>query len=340
MSELRSPKRRTQKTKKWVKWALGILVFLFIAVMAGGAYVFYQAYEAAQESYSDLEREDGKSDLREEAVTTGEDPITILLIGVEGYSSGGENERADTQIVITLNPNTNQLTMTSIPRDTRVYMEKVPESIRAGYHKINAAYTYGSMLEDYTGNKLTVETVENLLNIPVDEYVTVNFNGFRDIVNVLGGVTVDVKKPFWEKDFFNNDKRIYFEEGEQHLSGEESLAFVRMRKRKVNNVYARDERQRQFIRAAIREMASAGTIFKANKISDILGENVETSLTASEVYSLQKVYSSIESDSIRTLKVDGANQYIDGISYFIPAEGALDEVSSKLQKALDMPVKH
>lgn len=301
--------------------------------------MFYQAYEAAQESYSDLDREGGKSDLREEAVTIGKDPISILLIGVEDYSSDGGHGRADTQIVVTLNPDTKEMTMTSVPRDTRVYMDNVPPSISVGYHKINASYTYGSMMEDYTGNKLTVETVENLLNIPIDEYATVNFTGFRDIVNSLGGVTVDVKEPFWEKDFFNNDERIYFEEGKQRLNGEEALAFVRMRKRAVNHVYSRDERQRQFIRAAINEAVSAGTIFKAGEISDILGANVETSLTASEAYALQKAYSSIDSESIKTIKIDGQDRYIDGISYFIPAEGALDETSRQLRRALDLPVE-
>lgn len=336
VSELRSERKKQKKFKTWKKRILLSILFLLILVIGIGSYLLFHTYHAANNSYNGLERQGEKSELRNEAVTIGEDPISILLMGIENYSTGGENGRADTQIVVTLNPETYKMTMTTVPRDTRVELPAEGAGQYAGFHKINSAYTYGS-ITGYGGNKLTVKTIENLLDIPIDEYIAVDFKGFRDIVNALDGVTVDIKKGFWEKNIYKNDKRIYFTEGTTKLNGEEALAFVRMRKRAVNTEYSRDERQRQFIRAAISQAISVGTLFKVEEISDILGTNVETSLRPSEIYALQKAYSSIDTSAIETFKIDGSDQRINGLAYFVPAEEGLAEVTRKLEQELGLP---
>lgn len=114
------------------------------------------------------------------------------------------------------------------------------------------------------------------------------------------------------------------------------MAFVRMRKRPVNNIYSRDERQRQFIQATIDQAISAGTIFKVGEITDILGENVKTSLRPAEIYALQKAYSSINASEIETFNIEGSDQRINGASYFIPVDGTLDKVSQQLKEALGL----
>ncbi|MBP1948124.1 LCP family protein [Virgibacillus litoralis] len=334
MQDLRLERRKLKRSKIRKKRLLYSVIFLIVIIIGIGIYLLLQTYNAANESYNELDRPGGKSELRNDTVTIGEDPISILLLGIENYSSGGKNGRADTQIVVTLNPDTNKMTMTSIPRDTRVNLpaEAVGRE-HAGFHKINAAYTYAS-LSGYGATKLTVETAENLLDIPIDEYAAVDFEGFRDIVNALGGVTIDIKKGFWEKNIYNNDKRIYFTEGTTKLSGEEALAFVRMRKRAVNNSYPRDERQRQFIKAAISEAISVGTIFRIGEITDILGKHVKTSLKPAEIYALEKEYSSIETAAIETFEIDGSNQRVNGVSYFIPTDQDLAKISKKLKQEL------
>ncbi|MGP4108208.1 LCP family protein [Virgibacillus sp. L01] len=336
MQDLRLERRKQEKSKKRKKRVLYSVLFLIIIIIGVGGYLFLQTFNAAKDSYNGLDRPGGKSELRNDTVTIGEDPISILLMGIENYSTGGKNGRSDTQIVVTLNPDTNKMTMTSIPRDTRVNLpaEAVGQE-HAGFHKINAAYTYAS-LSGYGASKLTVETVEDLLDIPIDEYAAVDFEGFRDIVNAIGGVTVDIKKGFWEKNIYNNDKRIYFTKGTSKLSGEEALAFVRMRKRAVNSTYPRDERQRQFIKAAISEAISVGTIFKVGEITDILGEHVKTSLKPAEIYALEKEYSSIDTAAIETFQIEGSNQRVNGLSYFIPSNHGLAEISEKLKQELEL----
>ncbi|GAE94837.1 cell envelope-associated transcriptional attenuator LytR-CpsA-Psr [Gracilibacillus boraciitolerans JCM 21714] len=182
---------------------------------------------------------------------------------------------------------------------------------------------------------LTVKKVEELLNIPIDEYAMVNFDGFRKIVDALGGVTVDIKEAFSEKNFYTND-RIDFEEGVSKLDGEEALAFVRMRQREVNAIYSCEERQQQFIQAAIDEAISAGTLFKVGEISSILVENISTSLSPNEIYQLQRSYSSMNTSDINKYKVEGSDQRINGTYYFIPTDEGLSTVIGQLKEELGM----
>ncbi|WP_077623863.1 LCP family protein [Sediminibacillus massiliensis] len=334
MAKKRVIKRRRRRRLKW-KNIIGLfLVLAVFAMLVTGGYIFYQAYTAAKGSYEELDRPGEKSELREEDVKIGEDPVSILLLGIEDYQTGGKNGRADSQVIITLNPDTEKMTMTTIPRDTRVNLVQ-PEEY-AGYHKINATYTYGS-ITGYGANKLTVETAENLLDVPIDKYIAINFEGFRDIVDALDGVTIDIKEPFWEKNIYDDNNRIYFEEGPAHLDGEEALAFVRMRKRDVNNIYSREERQRQFIKSAIDEAISAGTIFKVDDISKILRKRIDTNLTPGEIYTLQRVYSSMDSSKIETIELEGSNQRVGGSYYFIPTEEGLRTTSQKIRQELDLP---
>lgn len=321
--------RRTRKRKK-------IFMFIMLIVFAIGGYFVYQAYRAAHLAYEELGRPGEISEKRLASVAVGKDPVSILLLGVETYATEGENGRADTQIVVTLNPHTKKMTMTSIPRDTMVQLPATKAGQYAGTHKINATYTYGA-ITGYGANRLAVEAVENLLDIPIDEYITIGFDGFRNIINVLGGVTVDIKEAFWEKDIYHHNKRIYFNKGKTTLNGEEALAFVRMRKRAVNSIYPREERQRQLIRAAVDQAISAGTLFKIGQIADIIGKDIDTSLKPIEIYALQQTYASIDTNTIETIEIKGNNQLVNGSSYFIPSEGAIDNVTTKLKKQLVLP---
>lgn len=322
--------RRKNRRKKKLLIGTAILLFMVIGVCS---YLGYQIYDTAMESYSELDRDQEMSELRDTKVDIGNEPISILLLGIEDYSSDGKGGRADTQVVLTLDPQVKDVTMTTIPRDTKVEVpeEKVGTEY-AGTHKINAAYTYG-YLTKYGAKKLAVETVEDLLDIPVDKYVAVDFDGFHDIVDAIGGVEVDVKYPFWEKNYYSND-RIYFDEGITKMNGEEALAFVRMRKRDVNTVYSRDQRQRQFIKATVDELKSGDTIFEVNKISDVLKNNVETNLKPGEMLALQRKFSSLSSTSIETKEMVGTTPDVAGPSYFIPDLNELEMLKEELKNAL------
>ncbi len=208
-----------------------------------------QTYTAASESYDDLGRE--KSDMRNEAVSISDDPISMLLLGVEDYSTNGANGRTDTMIVATFNPDDEKLKLLSLPRDTLVNIAG-----NGTKEKINHAHAYG-------GKKMAIETVEQFLDIPIDYYAAVNFEAFQNIVDILGGIKVDV--PF---DFEQRTKResgnemLQFYEGPMKLNGEEALAFARMRKQDPRGDIGRNERQQQTIKAIIDKATSVSTVTK------------------------------------------------------------------------------
>ncbi|WP_442598693.1 LCP family protein [Neobacillus sp. D3-1R] len=325
---------KRQRQKKTILLILGVLI---LSVVGYGAMLIYKANETINNTYVDLKRDGNKSELREEEVIFGKEPISILLLGVEKYSTDGKDGRADTQMVVTLNPDTNEMKMVTIPRDTRVMIDNAGEY--TGIHKINSAYTYGS-ITGYGAAKLQIETIEKLLDVPIDRFIAIDFDGFREIVDAVGGVDIDIKKGFWEKNIFDDNKKIHFEQGMTHLNGEEALAFVRMRKRAVNATYTRDERQEQFLHALVDQAVSTKTILKVGKISEILGKHVESDLTAEEIYDLQRRYSKINRSSIQSLAIAGQDQRVNGGSYFIPTREGLEEVHEKLLESLGLDQDH
>src|SRR5690625_5785080 len=162
-----------------------------------------------------------KSDLREEYVDPKFDNVSILLMGVDSSDERGDDEeaRTDALLVATLNKDEKSVKLLSIPRDSYVYVPEV------GYEtKINHAHAYG-------GPRATIETVENLLNIPIDYYVRVNFEAFMDVVDAVDGITVDVPYELQEQDSKDRADAIHLYPGGQKLNGEEALALARTRKK-------------------------------------------------------------------------------------------------------------
>src|SRR5699024_1776068 len=154
-----------------------------------------------------------KSDLRDEAVDPKFDNVSILLMGVDSSDERSANEeaedsRTDTLMVATLNKDDKSVKLLSIPRDSYVHIPEV------GYDsKINHAHAFG-------GTRAVIDTVENLLDIPIDYYMKVNFEAFIEVVDSVDGVTVDVPYDFSEMDSSDKANAIQLEEGTQELNGE------------------------------------------------------------------------------------------------------------------------
>ena len=186
--------------KKILFWILGIIGVLII----GGGIYAYNIYSSVSktldEVHKPLKRDEGNK--QEEKISNSE-PVSILLLGAD--ERGEDKGRSDSLMVITLNPKTNSMKTVSIPRDT--YTEIVGKGKK---DKINHAYAFG-------GIDMSVKTVENFLDIPVDHYIEVNMEGFKDVVDAVGGVEV------------NNDLAFSYEgsqfmKGDIHLNGTEALA--------------------------------------------------------------------------------------------------------------------
>ncbi|MCD7034461.1 LCP family protein [Metabacillus sp. GX 13764] len=321
MTEYRRVVRKRKKKKK-SRWKKILLILLLIVLAFGGylAYVTYNAYQQADKSYHQLSRGE-KSEKREKAVQLSKDPVSILLMGVENYSTNGEGGRSDTLIVITLNPKDKSMKMLSIPRDTLVHIPG-----RENKTKINAAYSIG-------GKDLTVQTVEDFLDIPIDYYAEVSFKGFKDIVDELGGVDVNVPFAFWEHNDTNGE-RINFKKGMHHLNGEEALAYSRMRKRDPRGDFGRNERQKQIITAVIKKATAPQNFLQIDDIAGKVGQNVDTNLRIPEVLGFQQNYSGFSTDKIDKLKLKGTDLYTPTY-YYKPDPDSVEELQKTLQDHLE-----
>lgn len=205
------------------------------------------------------------------------DHLTVLVLGCdEDLTTGGAkvtnaNARSDMMLVARLDFANNEITALSVPRDLEFNLPTYDNKV----HKMNAFHAYG-------GDALTTEAVEALLGIKVDRTTTINFEAFQDIVDMLGGVTVDVDKDMKYTDRAGN-LFINLKKGEQKLNGYKAMGFVRFRHN--DSDYARQERQKQFLVAMKNQalanfwvmpgaldkaMALAGGEFNADEFSSLI----------------------------------------------------------------------
>jgi polyisoprenyl-teichoic acid--peptidoglycan teichoic acid transferase len=238
----------------------------------------------------------------------------VLMLGVD--QRGNDRGRSDTIIVLTVNPNNNSVKMLSIPRDTRT------EIVGKGKQdKINHAYAFG-------GVSMAIDTVENFLDIPIDYYIQVNMEGFKDIVDAVGGVTVRNDLDFSYGGF-------HFAKGEINLNGEEALAFARMRKEDPRGDFGRQTRQRQIIQAVINEGASLSTLTNYSSIFSALGKNVKTNLTFEEMVDIQKNYKQA-SQTVEQMEIKEQGTKINGIYYGIVSAEEKQRIQNELKAQLEL----
>ncbi|MGD6958493.1 LytR family transcriptional regulator [Rossellomorea aquimaris] len=311
---MRVDKHKRSKKRKWVK-VVGILFLLML--LGGGAYaysIYHSLNSAVETMHSPIERE--VSSKRSKEVTfKDKEPFSVLLLGVDEREN--DKGRSDSMIVLTVNPDTKSVKMISIPRDTLT--DIVGHGTR---DKINHAYAFG-------GVEMAMDTVEELLDIPIDYYAQINMEGFEDIVNAVGGVTV------------NNDLNFSyggysFEEGKLTLSGKEALAFSRMRYEDPRGDFGRQLRQREVIQGVIREGASVSSLWNFDNIFDALGNNVKTNLKFQEMVDIQKHYKSASKDIEQIQIKTGSGTKIDGIYYYVIPDEELSEIQGTLQEHLEI----
>ncbi|MEH7381385.1 LytR family transcriptional regulator [Bacillus sp. JJ1533] len=309
-------KKQKKKMSKTKKWMIGILSFLGLIILSIGGYAFY-LYNSVENTVASMHKpiEREKSEKRQDEVIFKEqDPISVLLMGVDARA--GDRGRSDSLIVLTVNPTDKSMKMVSIPRDTRT------EIIGRGYQdKINHAYAFG-------GPEMAIDTVENFLDIPIDYFVQVNMESFKDIVDAVGGITVNNSFEFSYGGFT-------FNEGQISLDGGEALAYSRMRKEDPRGDFGRQDRQRQIIMGVINKGASFSSLTNFDDILKAIGANIQTNLTFNEMVDIQKNYKDAR-HSLEQSMVKGSGSRIDGIYYYIVPEEERLAISSMLKEHLQL----
>jgi LCP family protein required for cell wall assembly len=253
-----------------------------------------------------------KERLDDISLTDG-DPISILLMGVDSRQ-GEVSGRTDTMVLMTINPNSKSINMVSIPRDTNV-------EIDGGLDKINSSYQVG-------GPEMTIESVETILDVPVDYFIEVNMKGFTGIVNAYGGVEVNNDLEF-------TDKSVHFPKGEIKLDGKEALIYARMRKKDPRGDFGRQKRQRQVIEALIQKGENVSSLTKLGEIIKVVQHNVKTNMNLIEMWNIQANYKSAR-ENIKAHKIKGKDKTFKGTYYYMPDEKNLNNISLTLKKHLNL----
>ena len=223
--------------------------------------------------------------------------------------------RSDTLFVVMLDKNKKNAALLSVPRDTRVKVKG------HGWDKINAAFAYG-------GQKLTRETVQDFLGIKINNYVLVDFQGFKGLVDAVGGVDINVEKRMYYYDPYDGFE-IDLRPGMQHMDGKTAMQYVRYRDEEGD--IGRIRRQQKFLMALYRHIASKNIIAKIPGVSKQIMSMVKTDLSLKEMVELGNVMREmVEKDGLKMSMVPGEPEYIDGISYWIP------DIPKMRQKMADM----
>jgi polyisoprenyl-teichoic acid--peptidoglycan teichoic acid transferase len=220
-----------------------------------------------------------------------------VLLGSDARAD--EASRSDTIVVAKAGGG-----MLAVPRDTLVEIPGVGED------KINAAFASG-------GPELTVETLENLTDLPINNYVVINFGGVEEIVNSLGGITINVEEPI--EATMENGEVVSLPAGEQTLDGAEALAYVRYRGGPTADI-GRVGRQQEFLRAFVSEASSPTKWPRLPATALSVWRNIDTNMNPVQAtfFAARMGLSGISSVEI----YPGTPEYIDGISYWVPDRDA------------------
>jgi LCP family protein required for cell wall assembly len=245
--------------------------------------------------------------------------LNILLLGLDAGTIGASEEhnrhRSDTMMVFSIDRDKKDIKVLSIPRDTRV---KIPG---VGVEKINAAMAFG-------GPDLAVKTVKDFLGIPIHNYVVVNYKGFKEIVDALGGVEINIEKPMKYDDNAGN-LHIDLKPGLQVLNGDKAEQFVRFRHYPGGDL-DRVKAQQKFIEAVGKTILKPSTLLKLPKIINTVQENVETDIGPLEIAGLANFARQVGTDNIKTFILPGEGKYISGVSYFIPFQSQMNDMIDQI----------
>jgi polyisoprenyl-teichoic acid--peptidoglycan teichoic acid transferase len=256
-------------------------------------------------------------------------PVNILVLGIKtlttdvrdvppelrnlGYHALVESfdGRSDSMLLLRFNPQTEQLVVLSLPRDTRT-------RVRGSLTKLNEANVYG-------GPALAAESVSDLLGgVAIDRYVRINVQGVEKLIDALGGVTVNVPKDMKYQD---DSQHLYInlKAGEQVLDGDKALQFLRFRY-DIHGDIGRVQRQQMFMRAFTEQVLNPATIARLPQILSVIQSNVDTNLSVEELLALVGYGAQINRSNVQMLMLPGTfsspQQFT--ASYWLPNYSEID----------------
>ncbi|QZY57079.1 LCP family protein [Crassaminicella profunda] len=287
--------------KKFFK-VLVIAFICFAVVMCTGTYIFTSSVNVKGQGYN------GQGVVSEDGPPKKEERVNVLVVGVDAKDvESAKRARTDTMMLATFDPNTKNVDIISIPRDTRVVIRG-----RRNKEKINHAHAYGGM-------DLSMKAVKDLLGIPVHYYVEINYAAVGKVVDDVGGVEIDVPMNMKYYDpKADPPLKINLKKGKQVLDSNKAMQFLRFRKGYINQDLGRINAQHAFLKALADKLLSPKIITKLPKLIRTFNTYVDTNMSIGEMssYALQAKGTKIE--DIHMVTIPGEPKKINGLWYYIP----------------------
>lgn len=299
-----------------------MLVFLSLIICIGVASMGY-AYNFLQQLSS---KKNGTDNVKPISANKDE-PVNILIMGVDMGTLGEEDsknpKRTDTIMLMNYNPKFQEINVISIPRDTLITMNDK-------YKKINEAHAVG-------GPAYLIDAVEKLLDIRINYYGKVDYNGFRKIIDTIGPIEVKINN---RMDYDDNAQNlhIHFKKGEiVKLDGKKAEEFFRWRKNNdgtglSDGDLGRIENQHLFISKVVDKFKSPGIIPKIPGILSTIPNYAESNMSAEDIIKYGYLLSKKDKANIKFSTIKGDAEYISGISYLIYDEKKNKDILMKLHK--------
>lgn len=324
--ESAEPKKRVRK----IKWLWIFFAILIIIAVSGG----YAAY-ALNSTFNSVSGTSGsilktvarmlplecsifkilplEKNPMVEAIEDGT-RINFLVLGIRGRGDPNGGLLSDSIMIISIKPETNQAALISIPRD--LYVD-IPN--HGSKEKINTAYAIGEKREIDGGLALSKEIISNVTGLPIHYASRVDFEAFKEIIDALGGITINLDKPFCDPFQFAEGK-ICLDKGEQKLNGEKALLYARSRY--STSDFDRARRQQQILIAVKNKAFSTGTLANPLKITAILNtlkNNVRTDIELWEMQDFVRLTQEMQNSKI-TYKV--FDNFANGLLYSTTINGS------------------
>lgn len=304
-------KKKASGFKRFMQVLLIVILLAIVGVMGYAGYLYYQVENMfdGKAGGTGTTPNTGVVDTRVPEKSAKEKPITMMLLGTD-YRKETGTRLTDVVMVATLNPDTKSATIVSLPRDTYFQLEGyIPNKLNSYYPKF-----YAKDKKDGTDNAMQeMQTMlGKYLNVDIDYTTILNFQGFSDVVNAVGGVDVNATMDMCYID--NADgTNINIKKGQQHLDGEKALGYVRYRhsgsgcspRTQESSDFDRNKRQNEVLNSVVDKIQSFSGVTKLSSIIQSVDDNMETDIEGSQFTNLLTTYWNIPKANIKYMPVTG-----------------------------------
>lgn len=263
-----------------------------------------------------------------------EKPLTLLLTAIDERSGSEGSLNTDVMMLFRVDPVTHQGTVVSIPRDLEVSAEK---SGLETSHKANYFYAYNYNKNKETALDETKQLFSSVYQVPIDHMAVINFDGFRKLIDQLGGMTVDVDMDMKYQDE-SDGTNINLRKGTQRLNGKQVLDYIRYRKSNLGTAESsdmeRNQREQFVLNELLDKLTSINGVTAWGKVLDIMGSSIKTDIPADELRTLTKSYRDYKPANVEYIHLDGTWES----PYLVVKQQDLEEALEALRGETDSSI--